>query len=87
MQRADERSGRALHLLRHTIKSGGIGARSYNAVHAKNEKHRDYHAKNAARFEKRKRKQHAGSKRGNERGDYEQAVWRIALYQLFVYET
>ena len=71
MQRADERSGRALHLLRHAIKSGGIGARSYNAVHAKNEKHRDYHAKNAARFEKHERKWHAGSKRGNERGDYE----------------
>ena len=69
MQRADERSGQALHLLRHAIKSGGIGARSDDAVHAKNEKHRDYHAKNAARFEKRK--QHAGSKRGDERGDYE----------------
>ncbi len=74
MQRADESSGRTLHLLRHAIKSGGIGARSDDTVHAKNEKHRDYHAKNSARFEKRKRKQHAGSKCGDERGDYEQAV-------------
>lgn len=72
--KADKSGGRAFYLLRHAIKRRGIGARSDNAVYAKNKKHRDYHAKNSAHFEKRKRKQHAGRKRGNESGDYEQAV-------------
>ena len=54
--------------------AAALGQEAIMPFYAKNKKHRDYHAKNSAHFEKRKRKQHAGRKRGNESGDYEQAV-------------